>query len=270
MDRSEYRLILFMLLLLSSEIKASYRSEIYSAYVNNQMNNWKNVIERIDTIQEKSDELLLELINYQYGYIGYCAEFGMKDEAKNYLNIAQKNVEILEKRSYKLAAVNSYKAAFYGFRIGLNPISALVNAPKSMDCAKEALRLDPGYYFACVQLGNIKFHLPSAFGGSKEEAVEYYLKARILMEMDPESLSGDWNYLSLLTLIGQTYTYLKDYASAKKSYEEILKLEPGFIYVKDDLYPKLLKEMENQANAKSVLITGVETGALPKGFKQEK
>jgi len=234
-----------MLLVLSPIIKASYRSEIYSAYVNNQMNNWRNVIERIDTVQEKSDELLLELINYQYGYIGFCAGFGKKDEARIYLETAQKNVEILEKRNYKLAAVNSYKAAFYGFRIGLNPISAPFNAPKSMDCAREALKLDPGYYFAYVQLGNIEFHLPSAFGGSKEEALEYYQKARILMEKDPDSLSGDWNYLSLLTLIGQTYTYLKDYVSAKKSYEEILNLEPGFLYVKDDLYPELLKKMEN-------------------------
>jgi len=270
MERAKYRLILFILLLLSSQIKASYRSEIYSAYVNNQMNNWRDVIERMDTIQGKSDELLLELINYQYGYIGYCAGFGMKDEARKYLETAQKNVEILEKRSYKLAAVNSYKAAFYGFRIGLNPISAPFNSPRSMDCAREALKLDPEYYFVYVQLGNIEFHLPAAFGGSKEEALEYYLKARILMEKDPESLSDDWNYLSLLTLIGQTYTLLKDYASAKKSYEEILKIEPGFLYVKDDLYPRILIEMENQAGAKSVLMKGVEADSPPGELKQVK
>ena len=57
--------------------------------------------------------------------------------------------------------------------------------------------------------------------------------------------SVNWNYLSLLVVIGQTYTYLKDYASAQNVYENILNLEPGFLYVKDDLYPKLLKKMEN-------------------------
>jgi hypothetical protein len=37
---------------------------------------------------------------------------------------------------------------------------------------------------------------------------------------------------------------LKDYVSAQKVYQGILELEPGFLYVKDDLYPKLLKKME--------------------------
>ena len=51
--------------------------------------------------------------------------------------------------------------------------------------------------------------------------------------------------MSLLILIGQTYTYLEDFTSAKKIYEEILKTEPGFLYVKDELYPEILKKMEN-------------------------
>jgi len=94
-------------------------------------------------------------------------------------------------------------------------------------------------------LGNSEFYLPAAFGGSKKEAIEYFLKAKELIEKDSASLSDDWNYLSLLIVIGQTYTYLKDYVSAQKVYVGILELEPGFLYVKDDLYPKLLKKMES-------------------------
>ena len=85
---------------------------------------------------------LLELVNYQYGYIGYCTGFDKKEEAKKYLELAQRNVEILENRKYNLSVINSYKAAFYGFRIGLNPISAPVNGFRSIDCAKMALKLD--------------------------------------------------------------------------------------------------------------------------------
>jgi tetratricopeptide (TPR) repeat protein len=209
------------------------------------MDLWESVIERMDAIQNKSDELLLELVNYQYGYIGYCLGFDKKEEAKKYLSIALKNIEILDKKNYNLSVVNSYKAAFYGFRIGLNPISAPVNGFKSIDCARTALKIDPEYYFAYIQNGNMKFYMPSALGGSKKVALEYYLKAKDIVEKDPEFISGNWNYLSLLVVIGQTYTYLKDYASAQNVYENILKLEPGFIYVKDDLYPKLLKKMEN-------------------------
>ena len=86
--------------------------------------------------------------------------------------------------------------------------------------------------------------MPSALGGSKKEALKYFLKARDLVEKDPEFTSENWNYMSLLVVIGQTYTYLKDYTSAQEVYDNILKIEPEFLYVKDDLYPKLLKKMD--------------------------
>ena len=170
--------IIIILLSASLQLNASYRTEIYSAYINNKMDLWRSVIDRMDTIPDKSNDLLLELVNYQYGYIGYCTGFDKKEEAKKYLDLAQRNVEILEKRKYNLSVINSYKAAFYGFRIGLNPISAPVNGFRSIDCAKMALKLDPANYFGYVQYGNMKFYMPSALGGSKKEALEYYLKAK--------------------------------------------------------------------------------------------
>jgi len=235
----------FILLLFSFQIKASFKSEIYYAYTNNRMDLWKNVIERMEVIPDKSDELLLELVNYQYGFIGYCIGLDKKDDAKKHLDMVARNLKILEKHKYNLSVIKAYKSAFYGFRIGLHPISAPVNGLKSLDYAKRALKLDPGNYLAYVQYGNIQFYMPSVFGGSKKEALEYYLKARDILEKDPDFVSENWNYISLLLAIGQTYTHLKDHSSAKRVYEEILKFEPGFLYVKDDLYPNLLKTMEN-------------------------
>jgi|WetSurSiteA1Bulk_404760.scaffolds.fasta_scaffold00478_3 tetratricopeptide (TPR) repeat protein len=237
------KIIVFVLLLVTLKLNASYRSEIYSAYINDKMDLWRNIIEEMEAIKDKSNELLMELVNYQYGYIGYCIRFGKEEEAKKNLGFAQKNIEILEKQKYKLSIINSYKSAFYGFRIGLNPISGPFLKSKCIDCAETAIKLDPGLYLGYMQLGNIKFNMPSAFGGSKKEALEYYLKAKEFIEKNPESLSGDWNYMNLLVTIGQTYTSLEDYSSALKTYQEILGLEPGFTYVKDDLYPMLLKKM---------------------------
>jgi tetratricopeptide (TPR) repeat protein len=209
------------------------------------MDLWRGVIERMDKTQVKSNELLLELVNYQYGYIGYCIGFDKKAEARRYLVIAHRNLAILEKQKYNLSVINAYKAAFYGFRIRLNPVSAPANGFKSIDYAKTALKLDPGNYFGYIQYGNMKFFMPSTLGGSKKEALKHYLKAKELLEKNQDLTSGDWNYLSLLIVIGQTYTYLKDYSSARKVYENILKAEPGFTYVRDDLYPKLLDKIEN-------------------------
>lgn len=245
MEGIRHWLIIIILLFTSLPIKASYRSEIYSAYINNKMDQWKNIIDRMDAMPDKNNELLLELLNYQYGYIGYCIGFDKKNEAKKYLGKAQKNLEILEKNKYNPSVINAYKSAFYGFRIGLNPVTAPVYGYKSIECAKIAVKLDPHHYLGYMQHGNIKFYMPSTIGGSKREALKYYLKAKNLLENDSAFVEGNWNYLNLLVVIGQTYTYLKDYASAQKIYDNILNIEPGFIYVKDELYPRLLKKIQN-------------------------
>jgi tetratricopeptide (TPR) repeat protein len=73
--------------------------------------------------------------------------------------------------------------------------------------------------------------------------LNYFLKARRILENNPAEIKENWNYMSLLIVVGQTYYYLDDYESAKAVYEEILRLEPGFRYVKDVLYPGLLIKM---------------------------
>lgn len=64
------------------------------------------------------------------------------------------------------------------------------------------------------------------------------------MEKDLSLTKRNWNYLSLLVTIAQSHTYLREYEKAKAVYENIMKLEPGFLYVKNDLYPELLVKMK--------------------------
>jgi len=246
MERKKYKLIILFLLLVSADLYADYRSEIYYAYVNNRMEQWKNVIDRMEALKGKSNDLTLELINYQYGYIGYCMGVDKKDEAKKYFSLALKNIETLENAAYKISVINAYKSAFYGFRIGFNKISAPFNGPKSIDLAKKAMEQDSENYLAYVQYGNAQFYMPAAFGGSKKEAMEYFLKAKAILEKNPEETKGNWNYLNVMTLIGQAYTALEDYNAARTIYESTLKFEPGFTYIRDELYPGLKKKMDKK------------------------
>jgi tetratricopeptide (TPR) repeat protein len=243
MERKKYLIIAFLIIPLMS-VFADNKSEIYSAYINNRMDQWKSVIDRMQVSKPASDETLLELINYQYGYIGYCLGFKKEDEAEKYLDLAENNTEQLEKKNYKPSVLSAYRSAFYGYRIALNRLSAPVNGMKSLNNAKKAIETDAGNYLGYVQYGNAKFYMPSSFGGSKQEALGHFSKARKLLEADPQQLRGNWNYLSLLVTIGQSYTYLKEFDKAKAVYDEILKIEPGFLYVKNDLYPKLLTKMK--------------------------
>jgi tetratricopeptide (TPR) repeat protein len=251
MERTRHRLIFLMLILLSgTELYGSYRSEIYYAYVNDKMELWKGVIDRMNAVPEKTDEFLLELVNYQYGYIGYCLGAEKKNEAREYLELAQENINILEKHNYRLPLVNAYNAAFCGFRIGINVLSVPYNGFRSIEYAKKAIELDAGNYLAYVQYGNIQFYMPKSFGGSKKEGVDYYNKAREILEKDKKGLAEDWNYLALLVVIGQSYTYLGDYNSAKAVYDYTLRFEPGFTYVRDELYVQLMEKMKNSDKIK--------------------
>jgi len=245
MQRKNYRIIILLLIFFSAELEASFRSEIYYAYINNKMELWKVVIDSMDAFKGKSNNMMLELINYQYGYVGYCIGFNKKEEAKIYLDLAIKNIEYLEKEKYNLSLINAYKSAFYGFRMSINKLFTPVMGIKSIESARSAVELDKENYFGYIQLGNCEFYMPSALGGSKIEALEYYLKAKELIEKKPDDTNKNWNYLSLLIVIGQSYYYLDEYNSAKLVYEKILDLEPGFLYVRDELYPQLLKKMEN-------------------------
>jgi hypothetical protein len=245
MERTKYYIIVVLFIFVTVNIDASNKTDIYKAYISNRMDLWKNVIDAMGNIDKTNNEALAELINYQYGYIGYCIGFDKKDEARKYLNLAERNLEILEKGKYNSSMIKAYKCAFYGFRLGLNKLSAPVNGLKSLENAKSAITLDSTNYFAWIQYGNVQFYMPAAFGGSKKEGIEYFLKAKKIMENNQDDLINNWNYLSLLVLIGQSYTYINDMQSALRIYEFILEREPAFLYVKNELYPGLLKKMKN-------------------------
>lgn len=248
MKRKKNKLILTVILLtciLAPLYAAGERQEIYSAYVNNRMEIWQKVIDGMEAQKPSDNEKLAELVNYQYGYIGYCIGFNLRDEARKYLTLAEKNIDILESRNHDRSVVNAYRCAFYGFRIALNKLSAPVNGLKSIDHARKAIDMGPDNYFAWIQNGNILFYMPSTLGGSKLEGIGYFLKARNMMEKDRTCLKDNWNYLSLLVIIGQSYTYTGQLAAARAVYEEILHIEPRFVYVREELLPDLLARMKN-------------------------
>jgi tetratricopeptide (TPR) repeat protein len=210
------------------------------------MAQWKLVIDEMNLQNNKSNDFLLELVNYQYGYVGWCIDKDNDEQAEAYLALAEANLEILEKASYKLSLVNAYKSAFYGFHIGLNVFKAPFVGPKSVECAELAMKLDEKNPYGYIQYGNSQFYMPSAFGGSKTVALNYFNKAKLLMELDKTEMKDDWNYLNLLTMIAKAYTELHDYNAAKACYENLFRIEPNLMWVKNELYTELLKKINKE------------------------
>jgi len=242
MERTIGLIISLLLIFNISQAQTTYKEKIYDCFVNDKMNEWKKIIDKIEKIEKKSNSLRLELINYQYGYIGWCLGNNKEDIAEDYLDLALKNIEKLEDLNYKLPMINAYKSAFWGFKIGLAFYKAPFLGPESIKFAEKSVELDPQNYFGYIQLGNIEYYMPATFGGSKTLAIEYYLKAQKILEEDTEAIKNDWNYLSLLITIGQAYTGMENYSMAKKYYEKVLKIEPDFDWVKNELLTELNKK----------------------------
>lgn len=242
MERSKY-FPLMLLILLSITVDAQTHHSIYQAYVGGDIEKWKRAMDSIGAARPETTHEIMELINYQYGYIAWCVGAKRSDEARKYLVRSAGLMTKLPDQKPVLSMVHAYKAAFAGFEIGLAPYKAPLLGYESLKFARSAIRLDSTNAFGYMQLGHIAFYTPRLMGGSKTEAMQYYLDALRLFESQPGSIQQNWNYLNLLiTLIGACQD-AGQYEQARTYCLKALGVEPEFDWVKNQLYPQILKKL---------------------------
>lgn len=236
MERKNYILIsaLVIPLLLFSATPAGL---VYDAYISGNMKQWQRVLTEAQRNTRPTAVQRLERVNFQYGYIAWCIGNKKYTEAKEWIPRMEADLEQLEKSKTELSTVYAYKAAMYGYRIGVNKLQAPFLGPKSRDFAEKSIKTDPSNPLGHQQYGNIQFYTPFLFGGSKENAATHLLKALHLMETRPKQLEWNWNYLSLLTSIAELYYETGDRAKAIAYLKKTLKAEPGYQWVKNELLP---------------------------------
>jgi len=242
MERTKY-LFLILFSLFTLVLFAQNNKSIYKAYISGDMDKWKMAMDSLDIIKPKTNREKIDLINYQYGYIAWCIANDKDHEAKEYLTKAEEIIKALETQNYKLSMLYAYKAAFIGFEIGLSPYKALFIGSQSLIYANQATDIDSLNAMAYAQLGNIAFYTPKMFGGSKSEAMQHYKKAIKIMEEGDEQLHQNWNYLNLLATTINAYMEFGKYTLAKEYCIKTLTIEPGFDWVKKELYPQILKKL---------------------------
>lgn len=244
MEGKKRILILLLLVFIGLISEASYKRNIYEAFITGDMNKWKMIIDDLDKQPGKSNQLYLELLEYDYGYIAYCIGNKKDDEAKYYYEKGKEIISLLEKKGYELAKVYAFKSAFYGYAIGFKPYQAPVIGPRSIHYARESVKIDKANPHGYNLLGHIRYYMPVIFGGSKKEAIEYYRKAEALMESQVEGVKDDWNYIGLLTTIAVAYSEIDDYKNAQLYFDKVMKFEPNLYWVKYELYPEFLKKIK--------------------------
>lgn len=240
MKKQHYIFVLFIFISIVSYSQNTYKSIIYKTYVEGKMNQWKAVIDKMETIKINSNNYLMELIEYQYGYIVWCLGNDKESEANNYLKLIKSNLEKVEELGGENESIIlSYKSAFVGFEIRISMYKAPFIARKSSNYSEKAMNKGSQIPIVLINYGNLLLNSPSIYGGDKEKAIQIFLRAKKQFELTPELTNDNWLYLYLLTLIGKAYYKIEDTKNARKYYEFALEVEPDFKHVKENILPNL-------------------------------
>lgn len=211
------------------------------------MKAWKQVIADMEKSPlARTDTTFTErLLNYQYGYVAWHLGNHNEEEAERVLIQADKNLIWLESKKFNPVLTHAYKASISGFWIGVSYWNIPSYAFKTSSSAEKAIELDSTNAFANIQMANIRFYQPVVLGGSKKEAIQYYLKAETIYEkLDLTAIKTDWVYLNLLATLAQSYDKFGELKKAKKYYQKLLTIQPSYKWVSDTMLPDLERRIE--------------------------
>lgn len=250
MERTINKTGLITLLLFSffiqnqKEIHSQEVCPLYTAYISGDMQLWKTSMLQMEKKYSEEDnaEQLYKTVMAQYGYIAYAIGVEKSEEAKTVLKRALQNLDKLEKLNYHASELHALRGALLAFKIALNPYLAPVVGPNAENNIKLAVKLNPKNPTAWVETGNMKYHLPAILGGSYDAAQDAYSKAVSHFEAN-NAKKCNWLYLNSLAWLGKSYETDGKLHEAKLVYQKALEIEPDFTWVKNDLYPGLLRKM---------------------------
>ncbi len=249
MERPQYItrvVILTMMVLLSmqlgfSQSTTTYSDSIYKAYSRGKMDKWLKIMNTCEkNVNENNAAEQFELLSYYYGYTAWLVGAEKYDTAEVYIDKSEQLIEELLVESPEDPTLLAYKGAYIAFTIGISKLKAVYLGPKSMKYINKSIELDSANIQGNIEKGNSMYYRPSAFGGDKNEAIEYYVKA--VKSFEKKGLVvNNWMYINTLTALGQAYEATDQIQLAKLCYEKIIRIFPNFMWVEDELYPDLLR-----------------------------
>lgn len=245
-----YKTILFFALVLianpviSNSKDSLYNAKLYQSFQSGDMRVWLDILKdlELDYKKKPSSQILLKIVEVQYGYIGYLLGIKKTKQAREILVKAEENVEkILESQSTNADAI-AFKSALTAYYISLSPYKAPFLGPRSMSLIDQALAINSESIQANIEKGNTLHYAPSMFGGDPLKAVTYYTKAKDLFEKSNQgNPPQNWLYLNTLVQIALAYSKANSIENARKTFKGILTIAPDFKWVNEELYPKFLK-----------------------------
>jgi tetratricopeptide (TPR) repeat protein len=199
------------------------------------MGTWEKALKAIGDPDKLDSKKLYDVALAHYGFIGYCLGRDEKSRARPYLEKAENLAIELLARSPDDPRFLALRGALYGFRMGYQPQKMMVLGPKSMKIIGRAEELGPEIPQVWIESGNKDWHMPAAFGGSRERAIQEYKKAIQLMEKDPAFTKNNWYYLNVHMILASWYESRNMTFFAHEIYRKLLTIEPRFNWAKEKL-----------------------------------
>jgi len=226
----------------SQDPQRQFQDMVYQAFINKNMNLWEQSLHEMEQlfVRRPSAPLLYDIILAQYGLTGYY--LGIDEEKKAEAIIEKADINLVN-----LANIESYRAsayalegAFIAYRIALAPMKAVYLGPKSNAAIDKGMELDKLNANVWIEKANAAFYAPPVFGGSKSASIDYYKEAIRLLEKNMSN-NHRWLYLNTLVALGKAYAETGRKDEAVRVYNKALSFEPDFLWVKEELLPKLIK-----------------------------
>lgn len=223
--------------------KADIQLKMYKAYVTDNTVQWLDAMNELEKtyLQTKSKSSLYDLTRSQYGYIGLLIDRAELEKAKKILPKAEQNAQKLVNDNPESADAHALLAGIYGFKIILYPNYVIINGPKGKNYIEKASSGKNSSASVMIEMGNYAYHTPSILGGNINDAIDYYKKAIRFMETKKTD-KNNWQYLNTMVWLAISYDKIGKYDQAIQILKTVLEKEPELAYVKNDLYPRMVKK----------------------------
>lgn len=244
MNKWRYLFIGLLFVVFSAVAQDSILNFTYKTYSMRDFSGWPVMIEKLQKealSHTGTKEQQLQLMVDYYGYVGHLLDVNKKNEAAVWAKKGSEALKQVKKNYPKDATVIALESMFIAYQIALNPMKAPFQAGGMMSTAKEALKMDPNLYLANIANANILFYFPSALGGDKHKAIEYYKKAYNYFVQHPQIAKNSWVYLNVMSTLGVANEAVGNKAEALRWCNQALKICPDFVYVKTILLPRMEK-----------------------------
>ncbi len=186
-------------------------------------------------------EYYIGYADYRLGVVVYRMD---KEKAIVYLDSAVDHLARAIEKENDFAEAHALLSSCYGIKISFAPFKAIVLGPKSGMEMQKAKNLSPENPRIAL-LGAIgTYNTPALFGGGKEKGLDALKKAAELFDRwnTADSLRPDWGAAEVYAWIGLAYVDRNETILARKAFENALRINPDYGWVKYELLPKVTSQ----------------------------